>query len=114
MPLFLATSSHPQQFESVSIDPALLDELARTFPLSVRQLADAGALVVGLAGHEARLGMPGAENATPSLGALVRRGSSSPGRTRQTGSALRPRRPTRTARFASTAGGKPDGTNKAP
>lgn len=62
--IFPGNLSGPLQFGSVSIDPALLDELARTFPLSVRQLADAGALVVGLAGHEARLGMPGAENAS--------------------------------------------------
>jgi hypothetical protein len=61
--------SGPLQFESVKIDPDLLDELVRPFPISVRQLADAGALVIGLAGHEARLGAPGAEQAS----AVIRR-----------------------------------------
>jgi hypothetical protein len=57
----------PLEFASVGIGPALLEELARPFWPSVRELADAGALVEYLAAHEARLNADGAYQASPVL-----------------------------------------------
>jgi len=50
----------PAEFAAVGINPALLEQLARPFWLSVRQLVDAGALADQLAGHEASLKAAGA------------------------------------------------------
>ncbi len=57
----------PAQFVGVGISPTLLDQLARPFWPSVRQLVDAGALADQLAGHEASLKAAGAYQSSPVL-----------------------------------------------
>jgi hypothetical protein len=59
----------PLEFATVGTSPALLEELARPFGLSVRELVDAGALVEELAGHEARLKADGAYQSSNVLSA---------------------------------------------
>ena len=60
-------AASPAEFATVGISPALLEQLARPFWLSVRQLVDAGALADQLAGHEASLKAAGAYQSSPVL-----------------------------------------------
>ena len=53
------SSVSPAQFASAGISPDVLLQLARPFPLQVRQVTDAGALVEELAARETRLKAPG-------------------------------------------------------
>jgi hypothetical protein len=57
----------PTEFATVGIGPALLEQLAKPFWLSVRQLADAGALADALAAHEVALKSNGSYLASPVL-----------------------------------------------
>lgn len=57
----------PGEFASVGVGPALLQQLARPFWTSVRQLVDAGALADGSAEHEAALKAAGAYLSSPVL-----------------------------------------------
>jgi hypothetical protein len=61
------SAASPAEFAAVGISPALLEQLARPFWLSVRQLVDAGALADQLAGHEASLKAAGAYQSSPVL-----------------------------------------------
>lgn len=55
------------QFAGLGVSPALLGRLAKPFPLAVRQLVSAGALVEGLSTNEARLGATGLYQASAVL-----------------------------------------------
>ena len=61
------SAASPAEFAAVGISPALLQQLARPFWLSVRQLVDAGALADELAEHETSLKAAGAYQSSPVL-----------------------------------------------
>jgi hypothetical protein len=65
-PVRLSAES-PVQFASAGINPPVLLQLARSFPLRVREATDAGALVEEVAAHEVRLNAVGQYQASQVL-----------------------------------------------